>query len=110
MPRPPDYGIIYNWDGAPHGYSEYPQSMEAFLDKVFAPIRDTQVGALLWCLGVHEATWPSRKIEMVGDSVGRVYETVGAMRGAENIRAMFERGENPYVAGRVRLRAGYRLA
>ncbi|SVC81625.1 uncharacterized protein METZ01_LOCUS334479, partial [marine metagenome] len=26
MPRPPGYRIIYNWDGAPHGYSKVPQS------------------------------------------------------------------------------------
>ena len=25
----PNYGIMYNWDGAPHGYSEYPQSLGA---------------------------------------------------------------------------------
>ena len=30
----PNYGIMYNWDGAPHGYSEYPQSLAQFLDKV----------------------------------------------------------------------------
>ena len=41
MPRPPDYGIIYNWDGVPHAISEVPQSMEAFLDKVYAPLEDT---------------------------------------------------------------------
>ena len=51
MQRPPDYGIIYNWDGAPHGYSAYPQSIEQFLDKVYAPIADTQVGPL--CLQSH---------------------------------------------------------
>ena len=45
MPRPPDYGIIYNWDGAPHGHSEVPQSMEAFLEMMYAPLADTQVGA-----------------------------------------------------------------
>ena len=38
MPRPPEYGIIYNWDGAPHGFSEVPQSMETFLEKVYAPV------------------------------------------------------------------------
>ena len=44
MPKHTDYGIIYNWDGAPHGCSEVPQSMEAFLEKVYAPLEDTQVG------------------------------------------------------------------
>ena len=51
MPKPPDYGIIYNWDGNPHGYSEYPQSMDEFLDKVYAPMEETQVGAHFWCVG-----------------------------------------------------------
>ena len=59
---PPPYGIIYNWDGAPHGYSEYPQSLEQFLDKTFAPIEDTQVGALCYCMGIHEAAWPSVEV------------------------------------------------
>ena len=35
---PPSYGIMYNWDGTPHDYSEYPQSIEQFLEKVYAPI------------------------------------------------------------------------
>ena len=94
----PPYKIIFNWDGAPLGYSEYPQSQEQFLEKVYAPIEDTQVGALFWCVGVHEAEWPSNTMEMVGDSVNRVYDSVRAMRHAENIRGMFERGENPYTA------------
>ena len=33
-----DYGIIYNWDGAPHGYSETPKSMEDFLLHTYAPL------------------------------------------------------------------------
>ena len=45
---PPPYGIIYNWDGAPLDYSEFPQSQEQFLEKVYAPIEGTQVGALFW--------------------------------------------------------------
>ena len=95
---PPPYKIIYNWDGAPHDYSEYPQAMEDFLEKIYAPINDTQVGLLFWCMGTHEATWPSETMEMVGDSVNRIYDSVRSMRHAEGIRAMFERGENPYAA------------
>ncbi len=92
----PDYGIIYNWDGNPLSYSEYPQSVEQLLEKSYAPIRDTQVGAHFWCVGEHEAKWPSQDLPMAGDAVGRVYETVWNMRKAESIRAMFERGEDPY--------------
>ena len=94
----PSYGIIYNWDGAPHEYSQYPQSLEEFLEKVYAPIKGTQVGALFWCLGTHEATWVSQSLEMVGDSVDRVYDNVRSMREAENIRTMLDRGDDPYGA------------
>ena len=45
------YRLIYNWDGNPHAYSAYPQSMDEFLDKVFAPIENTQVDTLFWCVG-----------------------------------------------------------
>ena len=63
MPRPPDYKIIYNWDGAPHGYSRYPQTMEQFLDKVYAVMRDTQVGAHFWSLGGSEfGRWRSGEV------------------------------------------------
>jgi hypothetical protein len=78
MTRPPDYGIIYNWDGAPHGYSEYPQSMKAFLDKTYAPMEDTQVGAHFWCVGEHTARWKSDVLEIVGDVHGQNYESAGA--------------------------------
>ena len=50
-PIPPLYRIIYNWDGAPHGYSPVPQSVDDFLDKAYAPLQDTQVGALFWSAG-----------------------------------------------------------
>ena len=95
MPKPPDYGIIYNWDGNPHGYSEYPQSMDEFLDKVYAPMEETQVGAHFWCVGEHTARWESDVLETVGDVHGRVYESVQAHNFNENILAMIERGEDP---------------
>ncbi len=94
----PNYGIIYNWDGAPHGYSEAPQSMEAFLEKVYAPLRDTQVGALFWCVGEHTARWPSERLELLGDVHGRRYENVQSYVFAENVRRMLERGEDPQKA------------
>lgn len=98
MPKPPPYGVIYNWDGAPHGYSEVPQSVDAFIDKTYAPLIDTQVGSLFWCIGEHAAKWPSDVLEMVGDLHGRRYESVGTYTHTENIRLMFERGEDPYEA------------
>jgi len=95
---PPPYKIIYNWDGAPHGYSDFPQSVDQFLDKTFAPLKDTQVGALFWCVGEHEATWDSDVLPIAGDSRNRVYGSAQAMRHNENIRAMIERGDNPFEA------------
>ncbi len=92
------YRIIYNWDGAPHHYDEYPQAMEAFLQKVYAPLAGTQVDALFWCMGIHEATWLSDDLPVKGDSVGRVYDSVLAMRDTESLRSMLERGEDPYAA------------
>jgi hypothetical protein len=98
MAAPFDYRIIYNWDGAPHGYSEVPQSLEAFLEKVYAPLEDTQVGALFWCVGEHAARWSSETMEQVGDVHGRVYENAQTYVHTENIRQMLERGEDPHSA------------
>jgi len=94
----PDYQIIYNWDGAPHNMSGFPQSIEQFLEKTYAPMKDTQVGAHFWCIGEHEAKWPSKTMEMAGDSQSRVYDSVRIMQHNEGVRAMFERQENPYQA------------
>ena len=98
MNRPPDYRLIYNWDGAPHGYSPVPQSLEEFLDGVYAPLVDTHAGALFWCVGEHAARWPSDSLEVVGDLFGRRYENAAACVHTENIRRMLERGEDPQAA------------
>ena len=98
MPRPPGYRIIYNWDGAPHGYSKVPQSMDDFLNKVYAPLENTQVGALFWCVGEHSARWPSQVLEILGDVHERRYENAQNYIFTENIRRMLERGEDPQKA------------
>jgi len=98
MPGPTNYGIIYNWDGAPHGYSAVPQSMDDFLDKVYAPLIDTQVGALFWCVGEHAVRWSSQKLELLGDIHQRHYESAATYTHTENIRRMLERGEDPQQA------------
>ena len=92
------YKIIYNWDGAPHGYSQYPQTLEQFLEKTFAPLKNTQVEALFWCIGEHEAAWKSKTLPLVGSGEKRVYSGARSMAHHENIRAMLARGENPYQA------------
>ena len=93
MPRPPGYGIIYNWDGAPHGYSPHPQSIEQFLEKMYAPMEDTQVGAHFWCMQEHTARYPSEVMETVGESGGRKYHSANAYIYDENVLTMMERGE-----------------
>tara|TARA_Y100000588_G_scaffold287299_1_gene305407 strand:+ start:3355 stop:4884 length:1530 start_codon:yes stop_codon:yes gene_type:complete len=98
MPRPPAYGIIYNWDGAPHGYSEVPQSLDAFLEKTYAPLTGTQVGALFWCIGEHATRWPTEELEVLGDVHGRRYENAHSYTHTENIRRMLDRGEDPQQA------------
>ena len=98
MPTPPSYGIIYNWDGAPHGYTEAPQSMDAFLEKMYAPLENTQVGAHFWCVGEHAARWPSEALEQLGDVHGRRYENAQTYIFTENIRQMLARGEDPQAA------------
>ena len=92
MNRPPEYGIIHNWDGAPHGLSEYPQSMEQFLDKVYAPMIDTQVGAHFWCIGEHTARYQSDILEPLSN---REYLNAHSYNFDENVFAMIERGEDP---------------
>ena len=98
MPKPPLYRVIYNWDGAPHGYSPVPQSMEHFLEKVYAPLEATQVDALFWCVGEHAARWDSDVLERLGDVHGRHYENAYSYVFAENVRRMLERGEDPQAA------------
>ena len=72
--------------------------MDAFLDKVFAPLEDTQVGALFWCTGTHTATWQSDVLDLVGDLHDRKYRTAREYVSAENLREMLERGEDPLQA------------
>ena len=98
MPVPPDYRIIYNWDGAPHGYSPAPQSMEEFLEKVYAPLEETQVDALFWSVGGQGSRWPSDVVEFIGQARERPYPSAGAYNATENILRMYDRGEDPQQA------------
>ena len=98
MSRPPDYGIIYNWDGAPHGHHEVPQTMEQFLGSMYAPLEDTQVGANFWCIGEHVARYQSDVLETLGEHVERQYHSAHAYTFDENVLAMIERGEDPQAA------------
>ena len=95
---PPLYKIIFNWDGTPRGYSPYPQSLEQLLDLVYAPLENTQVGAMFWCVGTHEATWPSAALPQLGDSEQHRYSRVTNLHRAQSWRAMWQRGEDPNTA------------
>jgi len=92
----PHYKIIFNWDGAPLAYDEHPQSVDQLMEQVYGPLEGTQVDAMFWSIGSHEAEWPSDQHERQGDSTGRVYPSIRALRHSENTWATFERGENPY--------------
>ena len=98
MAPPPAYRVIYNWDGAPHGDGAPPQSMERFLEATFAPLKDTHVDALFFSCGGHTAQYPSEVLPLVRDRSGRLYESVGAMIGGENVLQMIERGEDYQAA------------
>ncbi len=95
MPNPPGYRIIYNWDGAPHGYSPTPQSIDEFLDKAYAPLEETQVGALFWSCGGRGSRWPSDVVEFIGEERERPYPNAAAYNRTENILQMYDRGEDP---------------
>lgn len=98
MTAPADYRVIYNWDGAPHGYSEVPQSTEVFVQKTFAPLEACQVGALFWCVGSHAAHWDSDQLEVRGDVHDRRYAGAMSYVATENLRQMIDRGEDPHAA------------
>lgn len=95
MPRPPDYGIIYNWDGAPHSYSEHPQTTEQFLEKVYAVMRDTQVGAHFWSVGGEVARWRRGDVDK---RAPKGYLSARQFTSTENVLGMYERGDDPHEA------------
>ena len=96
MPKVPNYKIIYNWDGAPQGYSEYPQSMEQFLKKTYSVMKDTQVGAHFWSLGGSDVRrWKDGKDKIRAEGK---YRSASHFTGSENRLAMYERGEDPHEA------------
>ena len=94
----PHYRIIFNWDGAPLDYDEHPQSTDRLMEQVYGPLEGTQVDAMFWSIGSHEAEWPSEVHERLGDGDNRVYSSIRALRHSENVWGMFERGENPFQA------------
>ena len=96
MPKVPDYKIIYNWDGAPQGYSEYPQSMEQFLEKTYAVMKNTQIGAHFW--SIEEIDFLEAKKGNVPIETSKMYQSASHFTGSENRLAMYERGEDPHEA------------
>ena len=96
--QPPQYRIIFNWDGDSLAYGEHPQTTEQIVEQTFAPLEGTQVDAMFWSIGSHEALFPSGALERAGERSGRVYNSVRAMRHDENVWNLFDKGENPYQA------------
>ena len=72
--------------------------MDDFLDHVYAPLVDTQVGALFWSAGGQGSRWPSDVVDFIGEAEGRRYQSVGAYTASENIRQMYDRGEDPQAS------------
>ena len=96
MSKVPDYKIIYNWDGAPQGYSEYPQSMEQFLEKTYGVMKDTQVGAHFWSIeGIDFLEVQKGNIPF---KTSKLYQSASEFVGYENRLAMYKRGEDPHAA------------
>ena len=96
MAKVPNYKIIYNWDGAPQGYSEYPQSMEQFLEKTYSVMKDTQVGAHFWSIeGIDFLEANKGNIPF---KTSKIYQSASEFTGSENRLAMYERGEDPHEA------------
>ena len=96
MPKVPDYKVIYNWDGAPQGYSEYPQSMEQFLEKTYSVMKDTQVGAHFWSIEGIDFLEPNKG--NIPFKTSKIYQSASEFTGSENRLAMYERGEDPHEA------------
>ncbi len=94
----PRYRVIFNWDGDSLAYGEHPQSAEQLVDHMYGSLEGTQVDAVFWSIGSHEALWPSEVHEREGERTGRVYASMRAMRHAENVWSLFEAGENVYQA------------
>ena len=92
MTTPGQYGIIYNWDGAPHGYSTAPQSLDEFLQFTYAPLIDTQVGALFWWVGEHAARWSSTALEQLGD-----VEDLTGVHPADRVVEALPAGQNAWA-------------
>ena len=96
MSKVPNYKIIYNWDGAPQGYSEYPQSMEQFLEKTYSVMKDTQVGAHFWSIEGIDFLEPNKG--NIPFKTSKIYQSASEFTGSENRLAMYERGEDPHEA------------
>ena len=62
-PQAPHYRIIFNWDGDSLAYGEYPQTARQLVDFMYQPLEGTQVDAMFWNIGSHEALWPSETLE-----------------------------------------------
>jgi len=97
-PQAPHYRIIFNWDGDSLAYGEYPQTARQLVDFMYQPLEGTQVDAMFWNIGSHEALWPSETLEREGQRNGRTYDSVRALRHAENVWNLFESGESIYKA------------
>ncbi len=97
-PQTPHYRIIFNWDGDSLAYGEYPQTASQLVDYMYRPLEGTQVDAMFWSIGSHEALWPSNTLEREGERNARTYDSVRALRHSENVWNLFDNDESIYQA------------
>ena len=92
--------VVDGFLGRPLDAGPYPYLwLDALTQKVREDGRIVNVnGEGKWCIGGHEAEWPSDTLEVIGDQTNRRYDSVRALRHAEGVRSMFDRDENPYQA------------
>ncbi len=96
MQNPSSPRILFNWDGGPLAFGEYPMSKEEFLGYIFDPFEGSHVDAILWCTGDTVLDVPSRMGNTEADlSVESFSGSPSSYRRAMNARHLIERGEEP---------------
>ena len=88
--------ILFNWDGGPLAFGEYPISKEEFLGYIFDPFEASHVDAVSWCVGDTLVDYPSRLGNTLADTPSEgIVASPGSYRHVMNAKHLMERGEEP---------------
>jgi len=84
---PPRYKVIFNCDGYA-SFIDAEGDQDRWLQNLFEPLKDTQVGALFWCDGAggNTANYKSKILEVTGTSNNNVNP---------HLKQMLEKGQDP---------------